>query len=194
MSRKPRDYKAEYARRIARGLARGLSRSQARGHPRSKEKPIRKVAKAKPAKVDRRLEDAVAYLRKGRSLTASAKHAHVSPERLRRHLSSLRFVSQKRGRWVIGTDTRRRRMLLYSRGRDVEVTVSAAEAAKIGRFMAAVSQFLDTNDASLLAPFAGQSVVDAKGKRHPFETDPNVLYRLADTGGSAFEDVYRIVA
>lgn len=194
MSRKPRDYKAEYARRIARGLTRGLSRSQARGHPRSKEKPIRKVAKAKPAKVDRRLEDAVAYLRKGRSLTASAKHAHVSPERLRRHLSSLRFVSQKRGRWVIGTDTRRRRMLLYSRGRDVEVTVSAAEAAKIGRFMAAVSQFLDTNDASLLAPFAGQSVVDAKGKRHPFETDPNVLYRLADTGGSAFEDVYRIVA
>ena len=194
MSRKPRDYKAEYARRIARGLARGLSRSQARGHPRSKEKPIRKVAKAKPAKVDRRLEDAVAYLRKGRSLTASAKHAHISPERLRRHLSSLRFVSQKRGRWVIGTDTRRRRMLLYSRGRDVEVTVSAAEAAKIGRFMAAVSQFLDTNDASLLAPFAGQSVVDAKGKRHPFETDPNVLYRLADTGGSAFEDVYRIVA
>ena len=194
MSRKPRDYKAEYARRIARGLARGLSRSQARGHPRSKEKPIRKVAKAKPAKVDRRLEDAVAYLRKGRSLTASAKHAHISPERLRRHLSSLRFVSQKRGRWVVGTDTRRRRMLLYSRGRDVEVTVSAAEAAKIGRFMAAVSQFLDTNDASLLAPFAGQSVVDAKGKRHPFETDPNVLYRLADTGGSAFEDVYRIVA
>ncbi len=194
MSRKPRDYRAEYARRIARGLGRGLSRSQARGHPRSKEKLVRKVAKTKAPKVDRRLEDAVAALRKGRSLTASARHAHVSPERLRRHLSSLRFVSQKRGRWVVGTDTRRRRMLLYSRGRDVEVVVRAAEAAKIGRFMGAVSQFLETNDASVLAPFAGQSIVDAKGKRHPFETDPNALYRLADTGGSTFEDVYRIVA
>ena len=194
MSSKPRDYSAEYARRIARGLGRGLSRSQARGHPRSKEKLVRKVTKAKLVKVDRRLEDAVASLRKGRSLTASAKHAHVSPERLRRHVSSLRFVSQKHSRWVVGADTRRRRMLLYSRGRDVEVTVRAAEAVKIGRFMGAVSRFLETNDASVLTPFVGQSIVDIKGKRHPFETDPNTLYRLAETGGGTFEDVYRIVA
>ena len=194
MSRKRRNYKAEYARRIARGLGRGLSRSQARGHPRPKEELIRKVTRAKLTKVDRRLEDAVATLRKGRSLTASARHAHVSPERLRQHLSSLRFVSQKRGRWIVGTDTRRRQTALLSRGQKITVIVSAADSSKIGRFMGAVRQFLETNDASVLAPFVGQSVVDTKGKRHPFETNPNALYRLADTGGSAFEDVYRIVA
>jgi hypothetical protein len=35
--RKPRDYKAEYARRIRNAEARGLTRSQARGHPKRKE-------------------------------------------------------------------------------------------------------------------------------------------------------------
>lgn len=34
---KPRDYKAEYARRVRSAEARGLSRSQARGHPRKGE-------------------------------------------------------------------------------------------------------------------------------------------------------------
>ncbi len=33
MSRKPRDYKAEYARRVARAESRGVSKSIARGHP-----------------------------------------------------------------------------------------------------------------------------------------------------------------
>lgn len=34
---KPRDYKAEYARRIQRGIEKGLSRSQAAGHPKAGE-------------------------------------------------------------------------------------------------------------------------------------------------------------
>lgn len=38
---KPRDYKAEYARRIARGMEKGMSRSQSAGHPRRGETPAR---------------------------------------------------------------------------------------------------------------------------------------------------------
>lgn len=34
--KKPRDYKAEYARRIQRNLEKGLTRSQARGHARKR--------------------------------------------------------------------------------------------------------------------------------------------------------------
>lgn len=37
---KPRDYKAEYARRVANARAKGYSRSQARGHPRKGESHI----------------------------------------------------------------------------------------------------------------------------------------------------------
>ena len=36
-TRKPRDYKAEYARRVRNAESRGLSRSQARGHAREKQ-------------------------------------------------------------------------------------------------------------------------------------------------------------
>ena len=51
MSRRKRDYRAEYARRIARGTAKGISRSQARGHPKPKEAAV--IIKA-PAEADRR--------------------------------------------------------------------------------------------------------------------------------------------
>lgn len=40
MTRKPRDYKAEYARRIRNAIKRGYSRSQARGHAKKTEEKI----------------------------------------------------------------------------------------------------------------------------------------------------------
>lgn len=44
MSRKPRDYKGEYARRIAKALAAGKTPHQARGHH-PKEKPAQRIRK-----------------------------------------------------------------------------------------------------------------------------------------------------
>jgi hypothetical protein len=85
-------------------------------------------------------------------------------------------------------------MPLYSRGRQLDITVGDLEAASlIGRYMSAVSRFLATNDRAILQPFAGQAVIDHNGKSHPFETNPNALYRLAAAGGETFEQVYRIV-
>jgi hypothetical protein len=60
--------------------------------------------------------------------------------------------------------------------------------------MQAVKSFLSTNFTGFLKPFEGRGVSDIFGKYHPFETHPNVLYRLDATATETFEDVYRIVA
>jgi len=194
MSRRSRDFKAEYARRIARGTARGLTRSQARGHARPSEPPIRPRLMSVAPHFDRRLEEGLQAIKAGGTLAASAKAAHIAPERLRRYLARSGIAGKQGRRWIIGADTRRRSMLLYSDGDAVTVTVAPEEAERIGRYTSAVGLFLSSNDPTFLAPFAGQSVIDAAGASHPFETDPNALYRLAETGGDSFEDVYRIVA
>ena len=83
MVRAPRDYKAEYARRTARGTAMGISRSQARGHPKPKESSVSSKRPPRPIEDDR-LQLAFKVLRQEKSLTAAARAAKVSPERLRR--------------------------------------------------------------------------------------------------------------
>jgi hypothetical protein len=191
MARSPRDFAAEYDRRVARALARGLSRSQARGHPRVGEAPVSTKRPPKPIPDDR-LQQALRVLRQDKSLTAAAKAAHVSPERLRQVAKSKGAIKKQGRRWIIDPDLPRR-MPLFSRGRAVEVTVAGDAASKIGAYMDAVGKFLTSNNRDLLKPFVGQSVKDTAGKAHPFETNPNALYRLASAGEATFEQVYRIV-
>ncbi len=186
--RRSRDFKAEYARRIARGTARGVSRSQARGHPKPSELALRtKIT------FSRQLEEGLRAIRRGRTLTEAARSVHVAPERLRRYIGESGIAEKRGPRWVIGADTRLRQMLFYSDGEAIVVSVRPDQADTIGRYMSAVGRFLESNDLAFLDPFVGEAVTDAAGKTHPFETDPNALYRLAETGGSSFEDIYRIV-
>jgi hypothetical protein len=193
MNRGPRDYRAEYTRRIARGLARGLSRSQARGHP----KPSEALARGPRLRYDpdlyRRLEEGLKALRSGKSLTTSARTVRVAPERLRRYVSDSGIVERRGRKWIVGPDDRKRDTRIYSNGEAYTVTVDVDTAAEIGRYLAAVRQFLATNDPTPLAPFHGRSITDLAGRRHPLETDPNALYRLDATGEDSFEDVYRII-
>ena len=87
-----------------------------------------------------------------------------------------------------------REMLVYSEGRAFVVRLPGyAEADAVGRFMGAVGEFVESNDPLVLEPFVGQGVTDASGKWVSFETRPNVLYRLDETEGDSFEDVYRIL-
>jgi hypothetical protein len=184
-----RDYRAEYARRVARGLARGLSRSQARGHPRSAEAPV--SSRSRTPKYEPRLEQG----REGTALSAAARSLGVAPERLRRYVAQTGVVEKRGRRWVVLNDARPRRMQVYSEGKLRVITVPGYEpAARIGRYLSAVGQFLETNDPAHLAPFVGESVTDVKGREYVFETRPNVLYRLSELGAETFEQVYRIIA
>jgi hypothetical protein len=192
MSKVKRNYVAEYARRIARAAVKGLSRSQARGHPKPAEAVVGLKRTAKPIEDDR-LQLALKVLRQEKSLTAAAREAKVSPERLRHYATEKNIVERQGRRWIVRQQLPRR-MLLFSDGRAVQVVVGDfASASKVGRFMSAVSAFLRTNNPAGLRQFEGVSVADISGKIHVFETRPNALYRIASAHDQSFEHIYRIV-
>ncbi len=108
--------------------------------------------------------------------------------------SKHRGVAERRnGYWVLLPDKRQRRMLMYTNAEARTVTVGLSEAARVGAYMSGVSRFLETNDLGLIVVFKGNSVTDVRGAKHPFETNPNTLYRLAHTGDETFEQVYRVI-
>lgn len=188
MSRQ-RDFKAEYQRRVANAAKRGLSRSQARGHARIGEATI----KSRPLASDQKLEAALKELRKSRNQALAAKSAGVSSERLRRFLRENSLV-EGRGRNLKISDNRNRDMMVLSNGDAREMRLRDFEQASLnGRHLAAVRNFLNSNDRDYLTEFVGQSVIDAKGKAHPLETDPNALHRLAAAGDAVFHEIYRLL-
>ncbi len=188
---KQRDYAAEYARRIGRWLNKGFSKSQARGHPKPGE---RGLVRKTPAPIDdKRLQRALRVLRQDKNISAAAKAAQISPERLRQVAASKGAITKHKRRWIVNPDLPRR-MPMYSQGRQIAVIVGDLPSASlIGRYMSAVGNLLKSNDRKWLQPFIGQSVTDISNKTYPFETNPNALYRLASAGGETFEQVYRIV-
>jgi hypothetical protein len=132
-------------------------------------------------------------LRQERNFAKAAKAARVSPERLRKYAIERGLIEKAGRRWRPRADLPRR-MLLYSDAKSLPITVANAQTASaVGRFMAAVGRFLEANDRSVLTPFVGQSVRDINGREYPFETRPNILYRLSAAGEHAFEQIYRIV-
>lgn len=185
-----RNYQTEYSRRIERALSRGLTRSQARGHAKAGEAPLRKPRGVEDARA--RLEAALRILRTKGSAQQAAAEAKVSPERFRRFLREEAIANRDKRSWII-TDNRVRTIKAITTNGDVELHVRGFDAASLAyRHRSAVKQFLETNDASLLLPFAHASVRDVSGKTLFLETRPNALYRLAAMGGDGFEDVYRI--
>lgn len=191
MAKRKRDYRAEYRRRIKRGSAKGLSKAQSRGHRRAVEK------KTAQSRTERALEDAklqlgLRILRKTKNFKNAAKEAHISPERLRTYAEERGVIVKSGRRWVLKKNLTRR-LLIYSSGQEHIVTVAkSATASRVGRYMAAVRWFLQTNDLDHLKPFDGKSIKDSGGKSYLLEVRPNVLHRLASVG-SSFEQIYRIV-
>lgn len=185
-----RNYKAEYERRKARGLKRGLSVSQSRGHARPGEVPIRRTA----AKDRDRFEAALKIYRQSGNRAAAAKALKLAPERFGRFLSENVQV-EGRGRTLKITDHRTYEMAVISEGEVMSLPISGFDQKSLnGQHLNAVKAFLATNDIEVLAPFAGRSVIDARGVSHPLETRPNTLRRLAHAGDEQFPEIYRLTS
>ena len=184
-----RDTTAEYWRRIANGMSKGQSRSQARGHARAGEAPV----KGPKVEADDRLEAALKEYRRTGSRISAAKSVNVAPERFSRFLRE-NVQIEGRVRSLKITDNRHRDMTVISDGKaDVLRLRDFDQASLNGQHLAAVGEFLRSNDRELLLPFDGRAVIDAKGKAHPLETNPNELHRIAAQGDAVFHEIYRLI-
>ncbi|MBB6427422.1 hypothetical protein [Sphingopyxis sp. JAI128] len=188
MSRR-RDYKAEYQRRIASAAKRGLSRSQARGHAKAGEAGAGKRPTSNPDK----LEKALKRYRQTGDRAGSAKAFGIAPERFTRFLADAVTVSG-RGKSLKIADSRPREMNVMTGGENRRMKLRDYDQSALnGDHQNAVKAFVSSNDLDLIRPFEGKSVIDAKGKAHPLETDPNTLHRIAASGDTPFPEIYRIV-
>jgi hypothetical protein len=187
-SKRIRDFKKEYLRRIARGLASGKSHSQARGHARASDLP--KPASPLPIDKQNKLEKALKLMRQGATQRQAARSVGVSAETLRRFQKQNTTSRREGRRWVI-VDKRPVTVLMATRGRLREVTVSHDASSDIGHHWVAINKFLETNKASHLEPFVGLELRDTRGRFWPFETRPNVLRKLDSVGELSFVDMYR---
>ena len=161
---------------------------------RGQRKKSKRSIKRRPRKLsDKRIQRGLRILQEMKDLFPAARAAGVSPKEFAKAALAKGAIRKQGKRWVVRGGLPRR-MLLFSGGREVAVTVRGIKSASlVGRYMAAVRQFLRTNNSELLAPFAERSVKDTVGTTYPFETDPNAIYRLALAGDQTFEQIYRIV-
>jgi hypothetical protein len=186
-SKRIRDFKQEYLARIARGLASGKTRSQARGHARAGDLPH---ASPLPFEKENRLEKALKLMKQGTTQKEAAKAAGVSAETLRRFQKQNTTSRREGRRWVI-VDERPVTVVMATRGKLHDVTVTHDAASDIGRHWVAINKFLETNDPSHLEPFVGLGLRDTHKRFWPFETRPNVLRKLDSAGELSFVELYR---
>jgi len=141
----------------------------------------------------RREERAVRAISRGSTLRTAAKAERISEQRLRRYLKENTTARRVGRTWEIA-DARPRQYPFYSDKRLVSPWLSVAEASRSAKYMQAVQTFLPEGDADLLAAYVGDGVADIYGRRFPFETTPNELYTLSQTGDLDFPEIYKIVS
>jgi len=97
-------------------------------------------------------------------------------------------------KWIFLKDTRVRETPFYTNGEFRWVSLRGfAAASKARLYMADTERFFRTNNLAFLDKWKGAGVEDADGRWVPFETRPNILYRLNSVEKEPFEQIYRIV-
>lgn len=158
-----------------------------------KEAVIRSVT-PRMRKPRRRALDAVAQMRKGKSLSHAARLAHTTPPTVIKYAGSV--IAQKgTGPYkAVGYDRLTREMRFLSHDGVVALPIqSSASASRIAEYWNAVNHYLKTGHATRLNEFRGKTV-RVRGGRHRFVTDEAILDRLANAGEVRFEDLYALTA
>lgn len=139
-----------------------------------------------------RLERGLLVLQDTGDIHTAARAIRVPAETFEKATKRKGLIRKRNGRWKVVAGLPRR-VAIFTGGKQLAITVRSRTASLIGKYNSAVGQFLRTNNPDVLAEFAGRAVKDVHGKTYPFETNPNLLYRLSSAGGEPFEDIYRIV-
>jgi hypothetical protein len=182
-----------YQKKNSRKSKRRVIAKRKRNSNKQKSTKQRRSTKLPRIPSDDRFETAFKFLREGRSQKRAAEIGMVSIKRFRAFLRSNKLAKFKDGHWQI-TDRRIREITVISDGQTRLVKVRGFNPASLAmRHRAAVSQFEDSNDASLLSPFDGATVTDTSKQKHVLETRPNVLLRMANAGGDAEMKIYRLI-
>ena len=106
---------------------------------------------------DARLQRALGVLSETKDVKTAARSIRVSVQRFQRTAKRKGTIRKIGGQWKVARRLPRK-MPIFSGGRQLAITVNSKSASLIGRYMAAVGQFLKTNDPKVLAEF--------KGRRH----------------------------
>ncbi len=118
--------------------------------------------------------------RTGESLQATCRALHTYPKVVRRYLPH--EFHKVRGKWVPSKSDRlpRRKLLLTEDGYVSITVIGSRKAGELNRFNLVVSRLVDPkgdHDPSDLEFFKGKRIAG-----HPYLTDPDLIFRLADAG------------
>ena len=156
----------------------------------------RQITKKQPLRdIPTQLDHARRLFMVTRSVKGAARSTGVSESQLRRLIRNYRLAKwdQSKHKWKI-TDRVTREVGIASNGRAKAIVVRGFVRAQLAKgYTAAVKNFLETNDVAALAPYQGLSITDVGKNKHLLETRPNVLLRLANTGGDAEMKIYRLI-
>jgi hypothetical protein len=204
---KARSSRSAYTARIERTHARypTATLGQLRRHPGTGRSPLSSVRRAPASRIPlaylspnerlarRRALEVVSEARRGKgSLSQLARARGMAPKTVRRASGAFR---KRGGRWVATRSDRVERWLKsYEKGQRIEVLINDSRtASRLSQYSNAVGRFTQTADPSGLAEFEGETYVDAFGKVHSFETDPDAIrsaIERAEDDLGAFAELY----
>lgn len=142
---------------------------------------------------DSRLQFGLSTLRKTKDLAAAARAARTSPVKFKQAARKKRAIKKQGANWIVRRDLQFQ-FQIFSEGSERTIILPSYRSARLtGKYMGAVGNFLRSNKIEFLKPFIDRSVRDVSGKTHPFEINPNTLYRLASASNEPFEQIYKIV-
>jgi hypothetical protein len=179
--------RARRAPKISKGPQKAASKIKKHKRRGQKQQPLREI----PIQ----LNHARRLFMVTKSVKSSALSTGVSESQLRRLIRNHRLAKwdRKTRKWRI-TDRVTREVGIATNGRAKTIVVRGFVKAQLAKaYTAAVKRFLETNDVAALAPYERQSITDIGKKSYLLETRPNVLLRLANTGGDADMKIYRLI-
>lgn len=130
-------------------------------------------------------------IRYGDSLAGSCEETGIGEKEAIKYLRSCLY--KKKGRWIPKKyDSIERAMQIYENGEIRTIVIKGSKnSAVIGEYYNAVKNYLISGDSSYLKPFKKKVIIDAYGKKHKLETDPDKIRDIEESKEEAeFFEVY----